>query len=58
MGDGNRPGVPAIVPNNLFELTGDLKHLIQCVSRHTEHIGCIRVKGVTLDIRFKDKNCC
>lgn len=58
MGDGNQPGSPATVPNNLGEITGELKDLIQCVSRHTDHISCIRVKGVTLDIRFKDKDCC
>jgi hypothetical protein len=58
MGDGDQPGSPPTIPNNLSEFTGDLNDVIQCVSRHSEHIGCIRVKGVTLDIRFKDKDCC
>jgi hypothetical protein len=55
---GGQPGTPGEIPNNLTEITGEIKDAIHCIGRHSENIGCIRLKKITLDIHFKDKDCC
>jgi hypothetical protein len=59
MDDPNgQPGKPGDIPNNITDITGDIKDVIHCISRHSENIGCIKLKKITLDIHFKDKDCC
>lgn len=46
------------VPNNLDEITGEIQDAIRCIGKHAENISCIQVKKITLDIHFKDPDCC
>lgn len=46
------------IPNNVNEITDDIKDAIRCIGKNAENISCIKVKKITLDIHFKDKDCC
>lgn len=46
------------VPNNLNEITSDIQDAIRCIEKHAESLSCIKVRKVTLDIHFKDSECC
>ncbi len=58
MGDGTQVPVLPGIPNNLDEVAGDIKDAINCIGKHAENICCIKVKKITLDIHFKDRDCC
>jgi hypothetical protein len=57
MDDGGKPTTPDI-PNNINDITDDIKGILKCINRHKDHIDCIKIKKITLDIHFKDKDCC
>ena len=57
MDDGMHTQTTPGVPNNLDEITGDIKDAIRCISKHAENISCIKVKKINIDIHFKDKDC-
>lgn len=58
MGDGIGTPNPGGVPNNLDEITDDIRDAIRCIGRKTENISCIKVKKISLDIHFKEGDCC
>jgi Domain of unknown function (DUF1929) len=58
MDDGAQVPGKTGMPNNVDEVTGDIKDAIRCIEKHAENISCIKVKKITLDIHFKDKDCC
>jgi hypothetical protein len=58
MDDTGGTPTPQDIPNNFDDITSDIKGIIQCINRHKEHINCIKIKKITLDIQFKDKDCC
>ncbi len=54
------PGKPTTVdiPNNLEEVGKNISDIIRCINQHGDSISCIKVKKISIDIHFKDKDCC
>jgi hypothetical protein len=46
------------LPDNLIQIVDDLKRINKCISKSSEKVSCIKVKKVTIDIHFKDNDCC
>lgn len=42
------------IPNNLTDVVNSLKNTIRCIGEQSQTIGCIRVKSITLELKFKD----